>query len=70
MLSSMALLMLLRRMGRRDLTAHGFRATFRDWAARAHEFPEPVVEMALAHVLSNAPRGRIAAAIYSRSGAS
>jgi hypothetical protein len=27
----MALLMLMRRMGRSDLTAHGFRSTFRDW---------------------------------------
>jgi integrase len=29
----MSLLMLLRRMGHRDITAHGFRSTFRDWAA-------------------------------------
>jgi hypothetical protein len=28
----MAFLMTLRRMGRTDLTAHGFRSTFRDWA--------------------------------------
>jgi integrase len=32
-LSNMAFLMLLRRMKRDDLTAHGFRSTFRDWAA-------------------------------------
>ena len=32
-LSNMAMLKLLERMGRSDLTAHGFRSTFRDWAA-------------------------------------
>jgi integrase len=32
-LSEMSLLMLLRRMGHGDITAHGFRSTFRDWAA-------------------------------------
>jgi integrase len=52
-LSNMALLMLLRRMGRADLTAHGFRSTFRDWAAERTNFPNEVVEMALAHVVSD-----------------
>jgi integrase len=47
--SNMALLMLLRRMGRADLTAHGFRSTFRDWAAERTNFPAEVAEMALAH---------------------
>jgi len=49
----MALLMLLRRMSRNDLTAHGFRSTFRDWAAERTNFPSEVVEMALAHVVSD-----------------
>lgn len=49
-LSSMALLMLLRRMGRSDLTAHGFRSTFREWAAEATGYPREVAELALAHV--------------------
>ena len=53
MLSNMALLMLLRRMGRGDLTAHGFRSTFRDWAAERTNFPNEVVEMALAHAVGN-----------------
>jgi integrase len=53
MLSNMALLMLLRRMGRGDLTAHGFRSTFRDWAAERTNFPNEVVEMALAHAISD-----------------
>lgn len=48
-LSNMAFLMLLRRMGRGDLTAHGFRSTFRDWAAERTNYPSEVVEMALAH---------------------
>jgi len=52
-LSNMAFLMLLRRMGRDDLTVHGFRSTFRDWAAERTKFPGEVVEMALAHVVSN-----------------
>ena len=53
MLSNMALLMLLRRMGHGDLTAHGFRSTFRDWAAERTHFPNEVVEMALAHAISD-----------------
>ncbi len=50
-LSSMALLMLLRRMGRGQLTAHGFRSTFRDWCAEATNYPREVAEAALAHTL-------------------
>ena len=52
-LSNMALLMLLRRMGRGDLTAHGFRSTFRDWAAERTDFPSEVAEMALAHAVGD-----------------
>jgi integrase len=52
-LSSMAFLMLLRRLERHDITAHGFRSTFRDWAAERADFPSEVVEMALAHTISN-----------------
>jgi integrase len=52
-LSNMAFLMLLRRMGRHDLTAHGFRSTFRDWAAEWTSFPSEVVEMALAHAVGD-----------------
>jgi integrase len=50
-LSSMALLMLLRRMERGDLTGHGFRSTFRDWCAEATNYPREVAEAALAHTL-------------------
>ena len=45
----MAMLMGLRRMGRGDLTMHGFRSTFRDWAAEQTNYPREVCEMALAH---------------------
>jgi len=48
-LSNMALLMALRRMGRSDLTAHGFRSTFRDWVGEATGYPADVAEAALAH---------------------
>jgi integrase len=52
-LSNMAFLMLLRRMDRDDLTAHGFRSSFRDWAAERTNFPAEVAEMALAHTVSD-----------------
>jgi integrase len=52
-LSNMAFLMLLRRMGQGELTAHGFRSSFRDWAAERTHFPSEVVEMALAHAVGS-----------------
>lgn len=48
-LSTNALLALLKRMGRADITSHGFRSTFRDWAAAQTNFPREVAEHALAH---------------------
>jgi integrase len=45
--------MMLRRLQRAEITAHGFRSTFRDWAAEMTNFPNEVVEMALAHTISN-----------------
>jgi integrase len=53
-LSNMAFLMTLRRMGRADLTAHGFRSTFSDWCAEQTSFPSEVRELALAHAVGNA----------------
>jgi integrase len=47
------LLMLLRRMGRGDLTAHGFRSSFSDWCAEQTSFPAEVREMALANVVGD-----------------
>lgn len=52
-LSGMAFLMLMRRMKRADLTAHGFRSTFRDWAAERTAYPREVAEMALAHTIAD-----------------
>jgi integrase len=52
-LSNMALLTLLRRMGRTDFTPHGMRSSFRDWAAEETNTPSEVAEMALAHSIKN-----------------
>jgi integrase len=52
-LSNMALLMTLGRMNRGDITAHGFRSTFRDWAAERTDVSNEVVEMALSHATGN-----------------
>ena len=52
-LSNTAFLMLMRRMGRGDLTAHGFRSSFRDWAAERTNYPSEVAEMALAHAVGD-----------------
>jgi integrase len=41
-------------MHRRDITVHGFRSTFRDWAAERTNFANHVVEMALAHAIPDA----------------
>ena len=50
-LSNMAFLMTLRRMKRDDITTHGFRSSFRDWAAERTNSPRAVCESALAHAL-------------------
>jgi integrase len=48
-LSSTVMTQLLKRMGRTDISVHGFRSTFRDWAAEQTNFPREVCELALAH---------------------
>ena len=53
LLSDMTLMATLRRMGRGDLTAHGFRSTFRDWAGETTNHPREVIEAALAHRLKD-----------------
>jgi integrase len=60
-LSDMTLTAVLRRMGRGDLTAHGFRSTFRDWAADTGRSAD-AAEAALAHM----PASKVVAA-YARS---
>ena len=49
----MACLQLLKRMGRSDVTVHGFRSTFRDWASEHTNYSNEVSEMALAHAVSD-----------------
>jgi integrase len=51
-LSNMVFLVLLGRM-KVDVTAHGFRSSFSDWAAETTHYPREVVEMALAHTVKN-----------------
>ena len=51
-LSDMSLTAVLRRMNRGELTAHGFRSTFRDWAAETGQ-PADIAEAALAHVVGD-----------------
>jgi integrase len=52
-LSNMALLKVLERMGRADLTTHGFRSTFRDWTAERTNYPRDIAEAALAHAVAD-----------------
>ena len=52
-ISNMACLAVLKRMGRSDLTMHGFRSTFRDWSAESTAYPRDVCEMALAHAIED-----------------
>ncbi|MFZ3353128.1 MAG: site-specific integrase [Xanthobacteraceae bacterium] len=53
-LSNMAMLNLLDRMGMRDqAVTHGFRSTFRDWGAETGNYPNELLEMAIAHVVGD-----------------
>ena len=53
-LSNNAFLALIKKMQSSDITPHGFRSTFRDWAAEeAHQFPNETIELALAHTIKN-----------------
>jgi integrase len=53
-LSDGAMLVLLKKMNIGPYTPHGFRSTFRDWAAEeAHQFSNETVEMALSHTIKN-----------------
>ncbi|HXF65642.1 MAG TPA: integrase arm-type DNA-binding domain-containing protein [Burkholderiales bacterium] len=51
--SNMTMLAVLKRMGRTDITVHGFRSSFRDWAAEQTAWPREVCEMALAHTITD-----------------
>ncbi len=48
-MSDMTLVSVLRRMGHPDIVPHGFRSTFRDWAAECTGYPRELAEVALAH---------------------
>jgi len=52
-ISNMAMAAVLKRMGHADITVHGFRSTFRDWAGDCTSHPNHVVEMALAHAIGD-----------------
>jgi integrase len=52
-LSGMAMEMLLRRMDQDNVTVHGFRSAFRDWAGNETSFPREIAEAALAHVIGD-----------------
>lgn len=52
-LSNMAMSMLLRRMGYKKITVHGFRSCFRDWVAEETTHSPEVAEKALAHAIAN-----------------
>lgn len=52
-LSDMSLTAVLKRMGQADITQHGFRSTFRDWAGETTNYAREVIEHALAHQLKD-----------------
>ncbi|MGJ8562844.1 MAG: tyrosine-type recombinase/integrase [Alphaproteobacteria bacterium] len=52
-LSNMSMLMLLRRMGMKKVTVHGFRATFRIWAAEVAKAPREIAEMSISHIVGS-----------------
>lgn len=52
-ISHWTMLQVLKRMGRGDVTIHGFRSTFRDWTSERTSYPRDVCEMALAHTVGD-----------------
>ena len=52
-LSNMVCLQTLKRMGRPELTVHGFRSTFRDWCSESTSYPRDVCEMVFAHAIED-----------------
>lgn len=52
-LSDMSMTAVLRRMGHTEITVHGFRSSFRDWAAETTAFSREVIEHAMAHQLKD-----------------
>ena len=52
-MSNMSMAMLLRRLGVRDVTVHGFRTSFRTWAGE-NKVTFEIAEYCLAHAVGNA----------------
>ncbi len=52
-ISDMSMIAVPRRMKLEDITVHGFRSSFRDWAGETTNFPREVIEAALAHRLKD-----------------
>ncbi|MGO9399494.1 MAG: tyrosine-type recombinase/integrase [Xanthobacteraceae bacterium] len=52
-LSDSSMTGVLKRMGRGDITVHGFRSSFKDWCSERTNYPNEVSEMALAHKVSD-----------------
>ncbi len=52
-LSDMVFEALFRRAKVEDITTHGFRSSFRDWAGDETDFPREVIEAALAHLVGD-----------------
>jgi integrase len=52
-ISNGAMNSLLRRMGETEITVHGFRSSFRDWAGERSTFPREIAEAALAHLVGD-----------------
>jgi integrase len=52
-LSNRPMAALVKRMKRKDITVHGFRSSFRDWAAERTSYANHIVEMALAHAVGD-----------------
>jgi integrase len=55
-LSHAAKINLIRRLGYPDVTVHGFRSAFRDWAGETTAFASDVCEAALAHIKGKTER--------------
>ncbi len=53
-LSNMVMKALFKRMKVEDMTSHGFRSSFRDWAGECTNFPREICEASLAHAVGNA----------------
>ena len=53
-LSNMVMKALFKRMKVEDVTSHGFRSSFRDWAGECTNFPREICEASLAHAVGNA----------------